>query len=186
VLDNVVRFIGQKVAAVIAETEAAAEEGCRRLDVGYEILPAVVDPTAAITPGAPVIHGDKTPANRVANAGRNIVAETHGEFGDVASALAQAAVTYEVLSRPSGSSMRRWKPMAALPGSMPMNPQCPLQHAGAIPDAAHVDRPLPSPPDKVRVFCERVGGGFGGKQEMFVEDILALAALKTAAPSNSN
>ena len=38
------------------------------------------------------------------------------------------------------------------------------------------------PPDKVRVFCERVGGGFGGKQEMFVEDILALAALKTGRP----
>src|SRR6202023_1074124 len=37
-------------------------------------------------------------------------------------------------------------------------------------------------PDKVRVFCERVGGGFGGKQEMFVEDILALAALKTGRP----
>jgi aerobic-type carbon monoxide dehydrogenase small subunit (CoxS/CutS family) len=90
VLDNVVRFIGQKVAAVVAETEAAAEEGCRLLDVVYEILPAVIDPAAAITPGAPVIHGDKTPANRVANAGRNIVAETHGEFGDVASALAHA------------------------------------------------------------------------------------------------
>src|SRR5207237_1626185 len=95
VLDNVVRFIGQKVAAVVAETEAAAEEGCRRLDVVYEILPAVVDPAAAITPGAPAIHGDKTPANRVANADRNIVAEIHGEFGDVASALAQAAGTYE-------------------------------------------------------------------------------------------
>src|SRR6202000_2576595 len=38
------------------------------------------------------------------------------------------------------------------------------------------------PPEKVRVFCERVGGGFGGKQEMFVEDILALAALKTGRP----
>jgi hypothetical protein len=38
------------------------------------------------------------------------------------------------------------------------------------------------PPDKVRVFCERVGGGFGGKQEMFVEDILTLAALKTGRP----
>ena len=38
------------------------------------------------------------------------------------------------------------------------------------------------PSDKVRVFCERVGGGFGGKQEMFVEDILALAALKTGRP----
>ena len=62
VLDNVVRFIGQKVAAVVADSEAAAEEGCRRLKVDYEILPAVFDPAQAIAPGAPVIHGDKTPA----------------------------------------------------------------------------------------------------------------------------
>src|SRR5439155_13267968 len=59
VLDTTVRFIGQKVAAVIAETEAAAEEGCRRLKVTYEILPAVIDPEAAIAPDAPVLHGDK-------------------------------------------------------------------------------------------------------------------------------
>src|SRR5260370_15250321 len=95
VLDNVVRFIGQKVAAVVAETEAAAEEGCRRLKVAYEILAAVVDPAEAIAPGAPVIHGDKTPEHRVINSGRNIVAEKHGEYGDVATALAQAAATYE-------------------------------------------------------------------------------------------
>jgi len=95
VLDNVVRFIGQKVAAVVAETEAAAEEGCRRLKVDYDILPDVFDPASAIAPGAPVIHGDKTPEQRVANGQRNIVAETHGEFGDVAAALAQAAVAYE-------------------------------------------------------------------------------------------
>jgi aerobic-type carbon monoxide dehydrogenase small subunit (CoxS/CutS family) len=95
VLDNVVRFIGQKVAAVVAETEAAAEEGCRRLKVDYDILPDVIDPAQAIAPGAPPIHPDKTPEHRVANAQCNIVAETHGEFGNVASALAQAAVTYE-------------------------------------------------------------------------------------------
>src|SRR6202011_2277262 len=71
VLDNVVRFIGQKVAAVVAETEAAAEEGCRRLEVEYEIWPAVVDPAQAIASGAPVIHGDKTPEQRVTNAQRN-------------------------------------------------------------------------------------------------------------------
>src|SRR5882724_7280030 len=95
VLDNVVRFIGQKVAAVVAETVAADEEGCRRLKVDYDILPDVFDPASAIAPGAPVIHGDKTPEQRVANGQRNIVAETHGEFGDVAAALAQAAVAYE-------------------------------------------------------------------------------------------
>ena len=76
VLDKVVRFIGQKVAAVIADTEAAAEEGCRRLKVDYDILPAVVDPEQAIAPGAPVIHDGKTPEQRVSNAQRNIVAES--------------------------------------------------------------------------------------------------------------
>ena len=49
------------------------------------MLPAVVDPALAIAPGAPMIHGDKTPEHRVVNSQRNIVAEKHGEFGDVAS-----------------------------------------------------------------------------------------------------
>src|SRR6266403_3749777 len=75
VLDNVVRFIGQKVAAVIAETEAAAEEGCRRLKVDYEFLPAVIDPERAIAPGAPIIHPDTTPEQRVFGAARKVVAE---------------------------------------------------------------------------------------------------------------
>src|SRR3981189_1061252 len=66
VLDNVVRFIGQKVTAVVAETEAAAEEGCRRLKVDYDILPDVFDPASAIVPGAPLIHGHKTPDKRAA------------------------------------------------------------------------------------------------------------------------
>ena len=114
VLDNVVRFIGQKVAAVVAETEAAAEEGCRRLKVDYDILPAVIDPAQAIAPGAPAIHPDKTPEHRVANAERNIVAETHGEFGDVAAALAAAAVTYRGnVHHPAGPARRAgnpWRP----------------------------------------------------------------------------
>src|ERR1700710_3100582 len=87
ILDDVVRFIGQKVAAVVAESEAAAEEGCRRLKVEYDILPAVIDPAQAIAPGAPAIHGGKTLEHRVSNSQRNIVAETHGAFGDVATAL---------------------------------------------------------------------------------------------------
>src|SRR5213595_2575132 len=56
ILDNVVRFVGQRVAAVVAETEAAAEAGCRALDVEYELLPAVFDPVAAMQPGAPILH----------------------------------------------------------------------------------------------------------------------------------
>jgi putative selenate reductase molybdopterin-binding subunit len=183
VLDNVVRFVGQKIAAVVAETEAAAEEGCRRLKVEYAILPDVIDPTQAIVPGAPVLHGDKTPEHRVANSARNIVAETHGEFGDVAAALAHSAVTYEgtfTTQRVQHAALETHGGMAWVDSAGILNvrssTQVPFLTRRALADLFDLA------PDKVRVFCERVGGGFGGKQEMFVEDILALAALKTGRP----
>ena len=183
VLDDVVRFIGQKVAAVVAETEAAAEEGCRRLEVDYDILPAVVDPAQAIAAGAPVIHKDKTPEQRVADAGRNVVAETHGEFGDVASALAQAAVTYQgtfTTQRVQHAALETHGGLAWVDATGILNvrssTQTPFLTRRALADIFDLA------PDKVRVFCERVGGGFGGKQEMFVEDVLALAALRTGRP----
>jgi aerobic-type carbon monoxide dehydrogenase small subunit (CoxS/CutS family) len=183
VLDDVVRFIGQKVAAVIAETEASAEEGCRRLKVDYDILPAAIDPAQAIAPGAPAIHEGRTPEQRVANARRNIVAETHGEYGDVASALAQAAVTYEgtfTTQRVQHAALETHGGLAWIDSTGILNvrssTQTPFLTRRALADIFGLA------PDKVRVFCERVGGGFGGKQEMFVEDILALAAIKTGRP----
>jgi putative selenate reductase molybdopterin-binding subunit len=183
VLDDVVRFIGQKVAAVVAETEAAAEEGCRRLKVDYDILPAVFDPAQAIATGVPLLHEGKTPEQRVTNAQRNIVAETHGEYGDVASALASAAVTYEgtfTTQRVQHAALETHGGIAWVDPSGILNvrssTQTPFLTRRALSDIFELA------PDKVRVFCERVGGGFGGKQEMFVEDILALAALKTGRP----
>ncbi|MGM4916926.1 molybdopterin-dependent oxidoreductase [Tardiphaga sp. 813_E8_N1_3] len=183
VLDDTVRFIGQKVAAVVAESEAIAEEACRRIDVIYDILPAVFDPATAIAPGAPVIHPDKTPVHRVSNAIRNIVAETHGEFGDVAAALASSAATYEgtfTTQRVQHGHLETHGGMAWLDADGVLNvrssTQTPFLTRRALAQLYGL------PPDKVRVFCERVGGGFGGKQEMFVEDILALAALKTGRP----
>ena len=183
VLDDVVRFIGQKVAAVVAETEASAEEGCRRLKVDYDILPAVIDPAQAIAPGAPAIHADRTPEERVVNARRNIVAETHGEYGDVAGALAQAAVTYEgtfTTQRVQHAALETHGGLAWIDSTGILNvrssTQTPFLTRRALADIFGLA------PDKVRVFCERVGGGFGGKQEMFVEDILALAAIKTGRP----
>ena len=183
VLDNVVRFVGQKVAAVVAETEAAAEEGCRRLKVDYDILPAVIDPALAIELGAPLIHPDKTPQQRVTNAQRNIVVESHGEYGDVAGALAGAAVTYKgtfTTQRVQHAALETHGGLAWVDANGILNvrtsTQVPFLTRRALAEIFDLA------PEKVRVFCERVGGGFGGKQEMFVEDILALAALKTGRP----
>lgn len=183
ILDDTVRFIGQKVAAVVADSETIAEEACRRIDVVYDILPAVFDPAAATAPGAPVIHPDKTPVHRVSNAIRNIVAETHEEFGDVAAALAASAVTYEgtfTTQRVQHGHLETHGGMAWLDADGILNIRSSTQTPFLTRRALAQLYNLPS--DKVRVFCERVGGGFGGKQEMFVEDILALAALKTGRP----
>ncbi|WP_295853096.1 molybdopterin cofactor-binding domain-containing protein [Tardiphaga sp.] len=183
VLDQVMRFIGQKVAAVVADSEAAAEEGCRRIKIVYDLLPAVFDAADAIAAGAPLIHPDKTPTHRVHNAARNIVAESHGEYGDVAAALASAAVTFEATfttQRVQHGHLETHGGIAWVDPSGTLNvrssTQTPFLTRRALADLFQLQ------PDKVRVFCERVGGGFGGKQEMFVEDILALAALKTGRP----
>jgi putative selenate reductase molybdopterin-binding subunit len=183
VLDTAVRFVGQKVAAVVADTEAAAEEGCRRLHVEYEVLPAVFDPVQAIAPGAPVIHPGRTVEQRVAKAERNIVAEAHGEFGNVAAALATSAATYEgtfSTQRVQHAALETHGGLAWIDDKGVLNvrssTQVPFLTRRALSEIFGLA------PDKVRVFCERVGGGFGGKQEMFVEDILALAAMKTGRP----
>ena len=143
----------------------------------------MIDPALAIAPDAPVIHPDKTPEHRVANAARNIVAETHGEYGDVAAALAQAAVTYEgtfTTQRVQHAALETHGGIAWVDAAGILNvrssTQVPFLTRRALAEIFDLA------PENVRVFCERVGGGFGGKQEMFVEDILALAALKTGRP----
>src|SRR5205085_3464348 len=129
---------------------------------------------------APVLHCDKTQENRVADAARNIAAEIHGEFGNVAAALEQAAVTYEgtfTTQRVQHAALETHGGLAWVDASgilhVRSSTQVPFLTRRALVDIFKLA------PEKVRVFCERVGGGFGGKQEMFVEDILALAALKT-------
>ncbi|MFW0152866.1 2Fe-2S iron-sulfur cluster-binding protein [Mycobacterium sp. smrl_JER01] len=90
ILDTTVRFVGQRVAAVVAETLAVAEMACRAIVVEFEELPAVFDPEAARRPGAPLLHADKDRQSRIADPTRNLVAELHGEVGDVAVALEAA------------------------------------------------------------------------------------------------
>ena len=83
-LDDVARFAGQRIAAVVAESEGAAEAGCRALEVDYEILPAVFDPEAAMAPGAPILHHK----DEVVGGGTNIFCNLKGEIGSVAEGFA--------------------------------------------------------------------------------------------------
>ncbi len=181
-LDNVARFAGQRVAAVVADTEGAAEEGCRRIEIDYEVLPGVFDPEEAMRPGAPVIH-DKGAETRIRRPGRNILLEVHGDLGDVEAGFAEADVIHEAVysaHRVQHAHLETHCSITWLDANNRLNvrtssqtPYITKQKLCYILDLF---------PDSVRVFCERVGGGFGGKQEVLTEDICAFATMKLGRP----
>ncbi|MFB7102791.1 molybdopterin-dependent oxidoreductase [Streptomyces hydrogenans] len=188
VLDDVVRYVGQRVAAVVADSEQAAEEGCRRIEVTYEELPYVVDPEEAMRPGAPVIHAGKGPEVRIARVENNVAGEVHGEIGSVEDGFAEADVVYEETFRTqrvqhasleTHGCVAYFEPKEDGTGerlTVRSSTQTPFLTRRALCALYGL------PEDEVRVIAGRVGGGFGGKQEMLTEDIVTLAALKLRRP----
>jgi putative selenate reductase molybdopterin-binding subunit len=184
VLDPVIRFHGQRVAAVIAESVAAAERALEAILVDYEVLPAVFDPLVAREPGAHLVHGDKHPeASRIEAPKRNTVAELHGERGDVAAAIEQADAVVTgtwTTARVTHAALETH----ATRGWLDADGRLVLRTSSQVPylvrdEIAHI---FNRPRDSVRVFTKRIGGGFGGKQELLTEDIVALAVLATGRP----
>ena len=192
VLDSVVRFRGQRVAAVAADTLAIAEAACRLIEVDYEPLPAVFDPHAALLPGAPLVHGDKDAvASRLADPARNLVAELHGEYGDIAAGLAGAAHIVSGSWQTQRVAHTHLETHATIgwlePGKADASTdgdRLILRTSSQVPFLVHreICRLFDLAPERLRVFTARVGGGFGGKQEILTEDIVALAVLKTGRP----
>ncbi|WP_165069364.1 molybdopterin-dependent oxidoreductase [Marisediminicola senii] len=192
VLDTTVRFYGQRVAAVVAESVAIAEEACRLIRVEYEVLPANFDPELASTGGTPVLHGDKGPESRLADPARNLVAEVHGELGDVTAAIERA--TARDGQPADGATVRgTWRTQrvthVALEthgtrGWLDDDGRLVLRTSSQVPylvrdELCHI---FSLDKDRVRVLTARVGGGFGGKQELLTEDLVTLAVLKLGQP----
>jgi len=180
VFDTVLRFRGQRVAAVIADTVAQAERALALIEVEYALLAAVFDPDVARSPGAPLVHGDKGAVNRISDAGRNVLAQLHGETGDVDAAIAAAdAVVAGVwqTQRVNHAALETH----ATRGWLDADGRVVLRTSSQVPylvrdELCHI---FGVETDRVRVFTKRVGGGFGGKQELITEDLVMLAVLKT-------
>ncbi|WP_063017446.1 molybdopterin-dependent oxidoreductase [Nocardia niwae] len=183
VLDRTVRFVGQRVAAVVADSVGIAREACRLLEVDYEVLAAVFEPGDALRTEAPKLHGDKPPSARIADSDRNLVAELHGEVGDVAAGLAAAAqVVRGVWYSPRGQHvhMETHGGVGWLDDAGRLVIRCSTQVPFLVRD--ELCRLFGLSAAQVRVFAARVGGGFGAKQEMLAEDLIALAVLRTGKP----
>ena len=177
VLDNVVRFVGQRVAACVAETEAAAEEACRLLEVEYELLPAVFDPEVAMEPGAPILHEKSVAFSD------NVYVDIHGELGSVEEGFKEADAIHEM----TYSTSRVQHVHLETHGSLAWRGDDGRLHVRTSSQAPFIAKQklcyLFGLYDRdVHVFTERIGGGFGGKQEMISEDLCALATLKIGRP----
>ena len=188
VLDRTVRFIGQRVAAVVAESVGAAEAACALIEVDYEVRPAVTDPAAAMAPGAPLLHPDPavTPSGSSppypAGVG-NICAEIHREVGDARAGLAAADAVYSATFRTQRVQHVALETHTTIGWREPAG-RLVLRTSTQVPFLTRdeVCRVFGLAKDQVRVVAKRVGGGFGGKQEMLTEDIVTLAVLRTGRP----
>jgi CO/xanthine dehydrogenase Mo-binding subunit/aerobic-type carbon monoxide dehydrogenase small subunit (CoxS/CutS family) len=180
--DTVVRFAGQRVAAVVADSAATAQRAAGLVAVGYEPLPAVLDPEQAMAPGAPLVHGDKDRSDGIADPGRNVAVEVHGGVGDVAAGLARAAAVVSrgyTVQRIQHAHLETHATVGWLDGErlvLRTSSQTPFLTRDAV------CRLFGLPASRVRVLTGRVGGGFGGKQEMLTEDVVALAVLRLRRP----
>jgi CO/xanthine dehydrogenase Mo-binding subunit len=171
--DRVVRFEGDQVAAVVAETQADAERARDLIRVDYEDLPALSDPRASMAPGAPQLHAERP---------GNILDHIRIRRGDGAGALAGAAVVVEsayYVPMQEHAYLQPEAGLAYMDGDVVV-----IETAGqwAHHDQRQIAASLGLPLERVRVIYRAIGGAFGGREDVSVQLVLALAACKTGRP----
>lgn len=181
-LDNKVRHEGDRIAIVAAETPELAEEALKLIDVEFELLPAVMSPEEAIKDGAPIIH-DEADTEGIYDRAHNIVQHIEAQCGDVEAAFAEADHVYSAQYRTSRQQHAHMEPHACITW-WDEDHRLVVRTSTQVP--FHVRRMLAPlinlPVKRIRVIKPRIGGGFGNKQEMLLEDLCAHLTLATGRP----
>jgi putative selenate reductase molybdopterin-binding subunit len=181
-LDDKVRHVGDRVAVVAAETPELAQQALELIKVEYEVLPAVVDPEQAMQDGAPVIH-DEPDTEGIHDSQHNIVYHIEAQVGDVEAAYAEAEHVFEGTYRTPQQQHVHLEPHVCIT-YWDEDDRLVIRTSTQVP--FHIRRmvaPLIGLPVKqIRVIKPRIGGGFGNKQEMILEDLCAHLTLDTGLP----
>ena len=184
--DSRVRYVGDRVAMVAAESEQAAQEALKKIQVEYRVLEAVFDPEAALQPGAPLLHGgeDHAAIPVVFRPEENLCAQVEISFGDLEAGFADSDFVEEHTYHVQAASHCAVEPHAAF-ACLDERGRLVVVSATQVPFHARriVAMLLGLPIRQVRVVKPRIGGGFGGKQEVILEPLVALATLRTGRPA---
>ncbi len=171
---DVVRCVADQVACVIAETEESAIEARDKIRVVYEDLPILTDPIAAMHPDAFVIHPERGE--------NNLLCHYKIRNGDVEAAFAEADVIVEGVYHTPFQEHAYLQPEAGLAwldgDQVVVNVAGQWMHE----DRQQIAHALGWPEERVRVEYSAIGGAFGGREDMSVQIVLALAAIETGRP----
>lgn len=169
-----VKYLGDIVAVVFAETRDQAEAARALIKVDYEVLPALLDPLVTVREGSPRVHDDKPD---------NIVHHVSVRKGDTDSAFAAADVVIEGVYDTPAVEHAYLEPEACLITHEPGGALTVYTgNQGSISYRDQIAASLLIPPEKVRVVLTACGGGFGGKEEPTVQIQAALGAMRTGRP----
>jgi putative selenate reductase molybdopterin-binding subunit len=183
-LDHKVRFVGDRVAFVAAETEEIAEQALKLIEVEYEELPAILDMGQAMAHGAIQIHDEEEYVNFAdSDATRNLAAEIRIDIGDVESGFEDADYILEGEYEVPKVQQASIEPHVVVT-YWDEDDRLVIRTSTQVP--FHVRRQMAPvlglPPKRIRVIKPRIGGGFGGKQEVLIEDVAAHLTIATGRP----
>ncbi len=172
---DVVRFVGDKIALIVAETEKAATAARDLIQVEFEDLPVVTDPITAMKPDAPLVHPELGDSN--------VCVHYKIRKGDVAAGFAQSDVIVESEYHLPFQEHAYLQPEAGL-AYLDDEGRVTVQVGGQWPhtDREQIAHALALPIEQVRVIYPAIGGAFGGREDMSVQIVLALAAWKLRRP----
>ncbi len=183
ILDNKVRFVGDRVALIAAETRELAEQAAKALEIDWEVLTPVFDPDKAMDPGAPVIH-DEPEARMVIPVPyapeKNMAASATMGVGDMDQVLSSSPLVHSGTYRTHYAQHCPIEPHVCL-GYLDPRDRVILVTSTQVPFHARriTAQALGIPVRRVRVIKPRIGGGFGVKQEVLVEQAVAALVLAT-------
>ncbi len=183
-LDNKVRFVGDRVAFVAAETAEIAEQALKLIEVEYEELPALFDTAEAMKDGAPRLHDEPEYVNFAdSDPSRNLAAEIRIDIGDVEKGFAEADRIFEDEYEVPKVQQAHIEPHVVLT-YWDEDDRLVIRTSTQVP--FHARRQLAPllrlPVKRIRVIKPRIGGGFGGKQEVLAEDVAAHLTIATRRP----
>jgi CO/xanthine dehydrogenase Mo-binding subunit len=185
---DVARFIGDRIAAVAAETQEAAEEAIHLIDADYELLPAVFDPVDAMQPEAPLIHEnvaayDGAPQKILATDVHNGLTRLAYGKGDVERGFREAALVLEHTFRIPARHQGYLEPHAgvvAIDGDGRVQVWASVKNPFGV--RSQLAKTLSVPEERIRMNVVNVGGEFGGKGDGADLTVACVLAQRSGRP----